>query len=259
MDYTIKIQKAIKFAIKTHEIYQKQTRKGKDVAYITHPLTVGIILANAGASEDVVAAGILHDTIEDSAEHKKVTEEMIAQRFGENVAQLVLSVTEQNKNLSWEERKKEALEHVKSFSNDSLMVKSADVISNVSELIDDYKKDGDQVFLRFNAPKERMIDRQLKLINAILEQWKENPLAENLSFLAKELVAIRGVEIIAKNRAKVVEYEDYNEDMEIQCQLCGWKGTPKSGGYIEHHDVLLDVSCPVCEKMLLIVNYPKAK
>jgi (p)ppGpp synthase/HD superfamily hydrolase len=39
-----KIQKAIKFAVKTHEVYQKQTRKGKDVSYITHPLTVGLIL-----------------------------------------------------------------------------------------------------------------------------------------------------------------------------------------------------------------------
>jgi len=40
-----KIQKAIKFAVKTHEVYQKQARKGKDVSYITHPLTVGLILS----------------------------------------------------------------------------------------------------------------------------------------------------------------------------------------------------------------------
>ncbi len=36
------IQKAIKFAIKTHEVYQKQTRKGRGVSCITHPLTVGL-------------------------------------------------------------------------------------------------------------------------------------------------------------------------------------------------------------------------
>jgi len=52
MNYTSKIQKAIKFAAKTHDLYQKQMRKGKNIAYITHPLTVGIILALAGSPED---------------------------------------------------------------------------------------------------------------------------------------------------------------------------------------------------------------
>ena len=81
MIYKPKIQHAIRFAIKTHEIYQKQKRKGKDIPYIIHTLTVGLILAKAGVSEDVVIAGILHDTIEDSIDKKKVTKEMIIERF----------------------------------------------------------------------------------------------------------------------------------------------------------------------------------
>jgi len=89
-----KIQKAIKFATKTHEVYQKQKRKGKDIPYITHPLSAGIILAYAGADADVVCAGILHDTVEDSIEEKKVSGEMLEQRFGERVASLVLDVDE---------------------------------------------------------------------------------------------------------------------------------------------------------------------
>ncbi|MDD5083529.1 MAG: HD domain-containing protein [Candidatus Moranbacteria bacterium] len=161
MVYTNKIRKAIKFAIKTHDVYQKQTRKGKSVAYITHPLTAGIILASAGASEDVVVAGILHDTIEDSISEKKVTEAMLEERFGRNVAQIVLSVTEQDKKLSWDERKQAALEYVRHFSHDSLLVKSADILSNVSESIDDYKRHDETIFERFNAPKEKVIYHQL--------------------------------------------------------------------------------------------------
>jgi (p)ppGpp synthase/HD superfamily hydrolase len=61
----------IRFSIKTHEVCQKQTRKGKDIPYITHPLIVGLILARAGAGEEVVIAGILHDTIEDSTPKKE--------------------------------------------------------------------------------------------------------------------------------------------------------------------------------------------
>src|ERR1035437_4169278 len=121
MIYTLRIQKAIQFAIKTHELDQKQKRKGKDVPYITHPLSVGLILANIGATEDVVIAGILHDTIEDSIEKNKVTKEIISDMFGQSVSDLVLSVTEQDKSLSWAERKAEALEHIKTFSHDSLL------------------------------------------------------------------------------------------------------------------------------------------
>ena len=45
MLYSYKISRAIRFSTKTHEVYQKQKRKGKDIPYITHPLTVGLILS----------------------------------------------------------------------------------------------------------------------------------------------------------------------------------------------------------------------
>ncbi len=133
MIYTKKIQKAIRFAIKTHEGFQKQKRRGKDIPYIVHPLTAGLILSLAGGSEDLIIAGILHDTIEDSVVEKKVTKELLTEKFNDNVAQLVDSVTEQDKSLPWEERKNAATEHIRTFSNDSVLLKSADVIANTSE------------------------------------------------------------------------------------------------------------------------------
>ncbi len=180
MIYTRKIEEAIILAIKTHEIDEKQKRKGKDIPYITHPLTVGMILSLAGASEDVVIAGILHDTLEDSIESNKVTKEMIAEQFGDNVMRLVLSVTEQDKSLSWEERKAEALEHIKTFSHDSLLLKSADLISNTREIIADYEKDGDEMFSKFNAPKEKVLGAYMDAMNMILSVWSEVPTAEDL-------------------------------------------------------------------------------
>lgn len=51
---------AISFAVNAHE---GQKRKGKEVSYITHPLSVGLLLASSGAEEEIVIAGILHDTI----------------------------------------------------------------------------------------------------------------------------------------------------------------------------------------------------
>lgn len=191
MLFTTKIKDAIRFAIKTHEVYQKQKRKGKDIPYITHPLTVGLILARAGASEDVIAAGILHDTIEDSASEKKVSKEMLIKRFGAKVAAIVGDVSEPSKALSWDERKKEAIEHIKTFSHNSLLVKSADILSNASEIIDDYKKDGESTFSRFNAPKEKILGHYQHAIAAILEQWPENPLADDLRRVALDLDSIK--------------------------------------------------------------------
>lgn len=190
MIYTSNIKKAVRFSVKTHEVYQKQKRKGKDIPYVTHPLTVGLILASAGASEEVIIAGILHDTIEDSVTEKKVTEEMLAERFGDEVAALVASVTETDKSLSWEERKKEALAHIGAFSQGSLLVKSADIISNASELVDDYRREREAVFARFNAPKEKILKHYSEAISAVLGKWEESPLAEDLKSLASELQKI---------------------------------------------------------------------
>lgn len=190
MIYHHKIRRAIRFAIKTHEVYQKQKRKGKDIPYITHPLTVGLILARSGADEDAIIAGILHDTIEDSIPKKKVTREMLLERFGEKVASIVESVSEPNKNLSWEKRKAQALVSIKEFSHPSLLVKSADIISNISELLEDYEKNGEEVFDRFNAPKEKLLLYYLQAITVIIDRWAENPLTDDLKSMAQELKII---------------------------------------------------------------------
>ena len=173
--FSLKVQKAVRFAIRTHEGYQKQKRKGKDLPYITHPLLAGLLLARIGASEDVICAGILHDTIEDSMPHKKVTRALIEERFGSVVADLVESVTEQDKSAPWEERKAEALEHIKTFSDDSVLVKSADVVCNLSELVADFEEHGEAAFEIFNASKDRVLVNYRNVMRALVERMPENP------------------------------------------------------------------------------------
>jgi hypothetical protein len=258
MIYTSKVQKAIRFSIKTHEVYQKQKRKGKDIPYITHPLSVGLILALSGAKEEVVIAGILHDTIEDSTPKKKVTKAMLTKRFGREVSDLVASVSETDKSLSWDERKKEALAHIEKFSNNSILLKSADIISNASELLEDIDKEGEKVFIRFNAPKGKILQHYLMSIATLIRKWGESPLTGDLSFIAGRLQMLNFTQFTPDQRAKGIEYKEYNEDMPLECPMCHWKGTPKTSQYIEYYDDLLDVSCPICDKMLLIVSYPLA-
>ena len=259
MIYTTKIKNAIRFSIDTHEVDQKQKRKGKDIAYVTHPLTVGMILSLAGADEDTVVAGILHDTIEDSTIEKKVTKEILEERFGSKVAELVLSVTEQNKELSWEQRKEEALKHINNFSNNSVLVKSGDIISNSIELIDDYEIEDEAVFERFNAPKDKILMSSLKVINGLIARWPERPLVGDLLSIAKDLQMVGAPLFMASYPAKIVEYSDYSENMNIDCPICNWKGTPKSSGQIDtDSEHSLNVPCPVCEKMLIVASYALA-
>lgn len=187
MIYTPKIQKAVELAIKTHEIDQKQKRKGKDIAYITHPLTVGLILARANASENVIIAGLLHDAIEDSVEEDEISQQKIKDLFGEEVLNLVMSVSEKNKDLSWENRKENFLEELKGFSQESLILKSADIINNLNEIADDHAKEGERVFRKFNAPKERVLGHKLEAIEFILDQYPDNPLADDLKETAQRI------------------------------------------------------------------------
>ncbi len=257
MPLSTNLLRAISFATLTHEINQKQKRKGKDIAYITHPLTVGLILAHAGASEDVIIAGILHDAIEDSTPENKVTSEMIAEKFGQSIADLVLSVTEQNKDLPWAERKSEALRHIPSFSHDSLLVKSADVLANGTELVADHKHDGDTIFDRFNESKPNILLNQIRVLQAIVAQWPENPLVKDLRFLASDLQMIGAISFMQMERAPIIQHRDYDRAQTLTCPICHWSGTPETAGG-EYYDALFDISCPFCDKMLLIVEYALA-
>ena len=157
---------------------------------VSMPLLYGQSGALQNGNFHVIVAGILHDTIEDSIAAKKVMAEMITERFGSQVADLVLSVTKTDKSLSWDERKQEALEHIKDYSQESLLIKSADIISNMSETLDDYLRYGEEVFARFNAPKEKVVDHQFKTINIIIDLWPENPLAPDLLRLADGLKSL---------------------------------------------------------------------
>jgi len=96
------ISKAIAFA---NEKHAGQVRKGSRIPYILHPLEAGIIISQIVFDEELIAAAILHDLVEDAG----VTLDTIAQAFSPRVAQLVASQTE-DKSRTWNERKQHTVE-----------------------------------------------------------------------------------------------------------------------------------------------------
>ena len=143
---TNKVDLATEVAAKAH---RDQVRKGTDVPYISHPCAVGLILAQAGCTEDVVAAGVLHDTVEDTP----VTLRDIERDFGENVARLVAACSEPDKSGSWEDRKRHTLDLVGDAPLDVCMVVCADKLHNVRSILAERAVIGDRIWERFRRGK----------------------------------------------------------------------------------------------------------
>ena len=142
-----KIEEALELAAKAH---LNQVRKGTDTPYITHPYMLGMMLMEAGCSEDQIIAGILHDTVEDTW----VTLEYIGEHFGEKVADIVAGCTEPDKKLCWEKRKQHTIEYLRTAPREICMVACVDKLHNAWTMLREYEKVGDAVWDRFSRGYE---------------------------------------------------------------------------------------------------------
>lgn len=137
--------KAITFASECHE---GQFRKGTEIPYIVHPLSMLRFLARLGAPAELQAAAVLHDVVEDT----DATLDDIAERFGPRVAALVEGATEKDKSLSWMERKKAAIHHAEESQDLELLVlKCVDKLDNLSDIREDHELHGETIWARFKA------------------------------------------------------------------------------------------------------------
>ncbi len=130
-----KIEEAIIYATVMH---QGKVRKLGSIPYILHPLEVAQILSTMTDDQDIITAGILHDIVEDT----DGTLKEIEKRFGERVALLVSSESEndypgESRSESWRRRKEEALKVLQDTDDQGIrMLWLADKLSNISKLID---------------------------------------------------------------------------------------------------------------------------
>ena len=141
------LNEAVIFAVRRHS---GQFRKGTRLPYIVHPLETLSILVNMKADTALMAAGVLHDVIEDT----DTSEKELLERFGEDVCRLVMSHSE-DKSKSWDERKKHAVSELKKSSFRVKMLVMADKVSNLRSIYADYRDMGEELWERFNAPREK--------------------------------------------------------------------------------------------------------
>lgn len=129
------VQKAMRFA---HEKHFTQVRKGPGIPYFCHLAEVAVTLVWAGQPEHVVAAGFLHDVVEDQG----VSRAELADQFGRDIARIVDEVTNVTKPSDGNRALRAAIEreHLAQASPEGKTVKLADSLSNIRSILVDEPK-----------------------------------------------------------------------------------------------------------------------
>jgi (p)ppGpp synthase/HD superfamily hydrolase len=144
---TGQFSKALVYAERKHH---NQVRKGGDIPYIGHLLTVAGLVINDGGSEAQAIAALLHDTVEDQG--GPATLEEIGRNFGDEVARIVdeCSDTDQEPKPPWLDRKQNYVNHLAEVGADTLLVSVADKLDNARSMLRDYHTHGPSLWQRFN-------------------------------------------------------------------------------------------------------------
>ena len=142
-----RLNSAIYFATEKHA---GQLRKTSRLPYILHPLETMQILSTMKADGNLLIAGVLHDTVEDT----DATIDDIELSFGEDVAELVASHTN-DKTKSWLEMKTSEIQACKDGSSRLKMLVLADKVSNLRTMHRDGIELGDKLWDCFSQPKDK--------------------------------------------------------------------------------------------------------
>jgi (p)ppGpp synthase/HD superfamily hydrolase len=119
-------RRALTFAASRHGDQQRQADRAP---FILHPLEVGHLLHGCECPDHVVAAGVLHDTVEDA----HVSAEELRMHFGEAVATLVCAVTEPQTRGAFGERKAALRAAVEHADHHAVVIYAADKVAKVRE------------------------------------------------------------------------------------------------------------------------------
>jgi (p)ppGpp synthase/HD superfamily hydrolase len=159
--------------------HQGQVRKGGQLPYIIHPTSVAMILAQNGYEDDILAAALLHDVLEDT----NCTEEQLRQSFPVHIVEWVIHLSEikqdaQGEKIPWKLRKQMHLERIRSSDWQVRAVKLGDKIHNMQSIVFDLVN-GIDAWSVFNAPPEEVVWYYREALDAC------NPDAEQLKPLVK--------------------------------------------------------------------------
>ena len=178
--------------------FEGVTRKQTEIPYLSHLMSVAALVMEAGGDEVQVAAAFLHDSAEDKGGEAEL--ERIEAEFGPEVAAIVRDLSDSLVDTTtgkikeeWATRKQSYIDHLREAPERSLLVSAADKLHNARCILVDHRRDGDDVWNRFN---EKDPARQLWYYRSLAEIFSVrlpgSPLTEELTRTVDELDRLTG-------------------------------------------------------------------
>lgn len=165
------IKNALYFSAQAHD---GQYRKGGKVPYVVHPVLVAMVVSEYTESEEVIAASLLHDVLEDCT---SVSRDNVHKEFGESVCALVEEVSFLGEGgEGWEEKKKGYMEKIKSISEDGLLIVAADKMTNIKSYYEALLKEPEKVLSLFKATPEQYRWYYEEVFSVLKQRLRNHPI-----------------------------------------------------------------------------------
>jgi (p)ppGpp synthase/HD superfamily hydrolase len=173
-------RRALEFAAERHE---GQRREADDAAFILHPLEVAQLLHSGGYPDEIVAAGVLHDSLENT----DATPQELERRFGPEVARLVCAVSEPDAEGPYAQRKARLRASVGAGDHGVLVVYAADKVAKARELRMTLARDWSAAASPETAEKLDHYWASLEMLEQLL---RDDPLVAQLRFELEALATL---------------------------------------------------------------------
>ncbi|AGT05299.1 putative metal dependent phosphohydrolase, RelA/SpoT-family [Corynebacterium glutamicum MB001] len=178
-----RLRKAMNTAAWAH---RHHVRKGGGIPYVSHLYSVMYLLASVTNDEDVLIAGLLHDTLEDVPEEYNSAQ--LEADFGPRVRELVEELTKQPLK-SWKARADAYLLHLSAGASlEAVLISTADKLHNLMSILDDLEIHGEDLWQRFNAGKEQQIWWYSEVYQISLQRLGFNELNKQLGLCVEKLL-----------------------------------------------------------------------
>jgi len=175
------VERAIRLALVA---YNGRTRKVDGLPCIVHPFMVALKLSKHGFPDPVIAAALTHDVLE----YTTCTPEQLKAELGNDVYEIVIAVTHDDR-LSWEEKKKKYVETVRNGPEGAKAIAIADKIHNIEKLLAAYTEHGPDIWKKIDLEKEQKSWFEKEVLWMLREAW-DHPLIDECENIAEILLEI---------------------------------------------------------------------
>ena len=159
--------------------HRTQARKGTQIPYVAHLLSVSALTLEHGGDETTAIAGLLHDAVEDGGGAARLQE--IRARFGDQVADIVwaCSDTDAQPKPPWRQRKVDYIERISHEPAAARLVSACDKLHNARTLLADHRQIGEALWNRFSGKRDGTLWYYRALVEAFAKHGR-SPLVEEL-------------------------------------------------------------------------------